>query len=1284
MKGCKYTSGGKENPLTTEIFQYLEDTPTGERQVDVLIDTLLSNGVVESKDEDLIVVGDFGRDAIVDINDTARKFFGAQRDLINLSPLGTGFKISIDQEGYNTMSLLEDPTETVKQSIPEQDQSTPEQEEEEEESQEEEDDYSEAFMTKRRADVATKLLITNLEKQIDRLERLEQTGTTEKRIKQLQLLKENMQKIERGKAKLDDILDFVDYVTEVYDRAQSLMDKIETEYEETYKTASQERRAEMLKDISELKETIDAFYSKDKSKSVLNLIQLKISKDMQDGEAKENLVTELSFAIQEMDSIDERYLELAIPIQADYLMSFAPIEVNEQIDAKIKKIRDTGQLSGLNRLDKRYLNLTFSNIKNKIARLFNTEQSINYRKQLIELNIQQLQENKLGREGIIRDLRETHKDASLFSMYADPLVYSNDASIQLFALAVKDKLVQANNATIDTKYRLRDAYKKFVEFKGVGEDNVAKLYEDMIEEVVIYKKDSSGNYVPFRMLSFVQQYDISKYNKAKNDFMTKLRETYNFPTDPSKYDDFFKSKNGKEYSKAMAAWYNENSEPIDGAYKIIADLERAAKNAGKNWAIAKNAKDEEAMKGWGRELGRLRFELDRVSREFDGTRSPIGVLTKPKLSKYSNPKFKAMPKAVKEYYDLVTQIYAEDQKKIGKSGLYRNSWEDMSYILPSVRKSGYDKMQEDGFKNSATDLLQDGFTAQETDTEFGELVKANGERVMAVPRYFTNPVTASLVSKDITNSIIKFNDMSNRYKYKGEISGVVNIMRAAIGNREVSTLTATGDVVLDQTAKKLGFNLVAPKDATQTNTYKQLDAFIKSVYYGQSMEEDMFNSKISSNKAVSFVTGLTAVSTLGFNVLQAGNQLIIDSSMSAQEGWSNQFYSREDLFWARQKMYLSGDNIATMFLESANKKFTEKHKILQMMEKFDGLQQFDEKFGKEAGSAVKKNIKLNSLFFMQSAAELKTTAERMLALSRSYKGKLKDSNGKVLLNENGEEMDLWDALIEDKTGKLIVDPRVKNFDESKFVSLLHGISKRSNQLKGGFDRTMMERSHAGRLVLVFRKYFVPAYRKRFGLNGGGAALDSELGSLMEGYYSTTANTISNAAHELFRNKDLSKAVKILLGKNATADEKANLKRFIYEQAVLTLIATVSLLTQSLFDDDDEDWATGMIGYQLLRLDTELRAFRSPKEFGRMVMSPTATARPIQNTYEAIAAMWNAAVYNTTGLGDPEDIYYQRKSGMFDKGDSKWVKEFLDALPLASGVFKSTDPTQAKKYYDQFS
>lgn len=1271
---CSYKSGNSSNIVATKVFQYIEDTATGERDASHIIDVLKQYGVVtELDDGNLVLTGDFAEQEIFDINDIANVMFGAQSPLISIEEFGEAKRVVLNPDVYQTLNMVEDPSNQTTQ-VPGQPVEV--EEEVEEEKEEETDDYSEAFMRKKNMDVVTQMIITNIQKQINRLERLEESATTKKRIVELQYLKNQMFKIEKGKATIDGYFEFVDYVLDVSDRASDLMNKIEVEYGENYKTMSQARRAEMLRNISELKETIDAFYSKDESKSIMTLLDIKITKEAKPGEMRDKLISSISQSVQEMSDINKRYLELAIPIQADYLLSFAPIAVNEQIDAKIKKIKETGQLSGINRLDKRYLKIALNPRK-----AFSTDQ----RQSLIDLNIKQLEEKKIGREQIITELRESHKDASWFSMYADPLVYSSDTSIQLFAQAVKDKLVKANQATIDTKYRLRDAYKEFVDWKGVGEDDVAKLYEDILEETVVYRKNKdTGEYFPTRVVAFVQPYNIEKFGIEKSKFVQALRKdpTLKFPEDPTEYDDYFQSDEGKEYNRRLSEWYRDNTEPVEGAQTSINELQFQLNNAIADYAKAKTAEDEKAISRAGSEIGRIRHELDRVSRLVGDRRIPVGALTRPKLSKYSNPKFNSMPAQAKKYYNLLLDVYKEDQSKIGKSGLMRNSWDDFSYIIPSVRKSAYDKVREDGFKNSAKDMLLDGFTTQETDTEFGELVKANGERVMAIPRYFTNTIEASVVSKDITNSIIKFNDMANRYRYKGEITGVVNVMQAAIENRKVTTMTATGDTVLDAVAKKFNFKLVPPKEGKDTNAYKQLDAFIKSVYYGQSLDKDLVDGKLSSNKVVSFLTGLTALSTLSFNILQSGNQLVIDSAMSAQEGWGNQFYSREDLLWARSKMYYAGEMFG-MYGESISPKFTKKNKIMKMMERFDALQQFDEKFGEEAGTAAKKAVSLNSLFFLQTGAELKTTAERMLALSRSYKGKLKDASGKVILNDKGEEADLWDVLIEDSKGKLIVDPRVKNFDETRFVSVLHGISKRSNQLKGSFDRSMMERSHAGRLMLLFRKYFVPAYRKRWGYSAGGAAIDTELGQVMEGYYSTAFTVAGNAINEFARG-NIMEGIKTALGKNATKDEMANLKRFLYEQTILTILSVTALLGSSLLDDDDEDWVVGMIGYQMKRLGSELSAFYNPAEFGRIIMSPTATARPIINTWEAANKMYQTALYHTTGIGDPDNIYYQRRAGRYEKGDAKWVKEFLDAFPVASGVFKSMDPQEASKYWDLYN
>ena len=83
-----------------------------------------------------------------------------------------------------------------------------------------------------------------------------------------------------------------------------------------------------------------------------------------------------------------------------------------------------------------------------------------------------------------------------------------------------------------------------------------------------------------------------------------------------------------------------------------------------------------------------------------------------------------MPAEARTYYNLLLDQYKKDQKRLGRSALRRNSWDDFSYILPSIRKEGYDDSGEWSPK-SIKDIADDS-EPQETDTEFGALIDLTG------------------------------------------------------------------------------------------------------------------------------------------------------------------------------------------------------------------------------------------------------------------------------------------------------------------------------------------------------------------------------------------------------------------------------------------------------------------------------------------------------------------------------------------------------------------------------
>ena len=356
------------------------------------------------------------------------------------------------------------------------------------------------------------------------------------------------------------------------------------------------------------------------------------------------------------------------------------------------------------------------------------------------------------------------------------------------------------------------------------------------------------------------------------------------------------------------------------------------------------------------------------------------------------------------------------------------------------------------------------------------------------------------------------------------------------------------------------------------------------------------------------------------------------------------------------------------------KSFAPQSKIVQAIRYFDAL---GEVLGStkedKTGPRILKLIQEGPMA-LQTIAEHETGVTRMLALMDSYRGKLKDKNGDVIKNEKGEDANLWDVFIKDeKTGRFDVDPRVANFSRNRFMSKISGINKRTNQVKTKFDDAIIQRRWYGKLIMLFRRYFVPSLRKHYGHNGlrGGIHRDLELGTVSEG----TMETLWRFMKETWGN--YGNGVKVY--KMMTDMEKQNLRRSGISMAFWTLCALIAMV---LSDDDDEDdsWAESFLLYQALRMQTELTQFIRPMEFLKTANSPTATVRPVTKAIE-LADMIAFKAIPSLFTGDTEGLYYQRKSGIHEKGDSKLLAKFGALLPIIGGIDKSSDPATAAKWFD---
>ena len=95
---------------------------------------------------------------------------------------------------------------------------------------------------------------------------------------------------------------------------------------------------------------------------------------------------------------------------------------------------------------------------------------------------------------------------------------------------------------------------------------------------------------------------------------------------------------------------------------------------------------------------------------------------------------------------------------------------------------------------------------------------------------------------------------------------------------------------------------------------------------------------------------------------------------------------------------------------------------------------------------------------------------------------------------------------------------------------------------------------------------------------------------------------------------------------------------------------------------------------------------NPLEFYTIaVRSPTATARPFENSLKAIWLIFLEAQYQSgLHISEQEELekklFYQRKSGDFEAGDRKLGKVGAQLTPGLNGLLK--DAEQASKWFDR--
>lgn len=1149
-----------------------------------------------------------------------------------------------------------------------------------------------------------------VEDSIVQLERVPEENRKESAINTLKVLKS---KLEKEITTIEQLIPFIQYANRLVVEAENVFEHVSEQFTEG--ATDPEERMSMITRLTNVGKYLSDFFDGDGSlmATIQSLTQKELTKvkgrlgsstvtaaEKTTLGTREKALTDsiqvLNDAIVRMNIVREDYSDKGVPMLVDLLLDYHTPEINN--DIKIIQDNNTAnnRTVGLNRATTEY-----REIEEKYKGKLTDEQKAEKQKALVELANKQLEGSKIGRDTLISELREAQKDKSTFSYLADPFVYSSQPALQLFASFLKDHIYKASDDTREAIYRIAPAYKKFESVKGSDVDP-AKFNEDLYEVVPYSLKDEkSGEYRTERILSFVQPYDMNKYNVAQREMYTKAAEATGRPkrSDKDAYEVWEKDKTKvRQYYSIISKWYAENTEKsftADLQLKKLKDKKAKAQVALKQATLND---DSVKMAIASADVQVYSKAIDEIWDDYNKTYRGSAVMPN---SKYLNSKFDKLidrkgsnnienweaKSPAGEYYKTLMLEYTKAQKRMGYGNLIRNNWDSFSYMAPPSRAEGLEKIQKDGMFEAAKDFGRDTFTFLETDIAYGESINANKEiRNKIIPIYMHNPINEKFVSRDLGTTVVQFIGMANMFHHKSAVQGAVIMMADVIEKRDVLETEADGTPIIHKLASKLGYTRYKKrKKGKDSNNYKHLVSFIEANFYGE--KEIMstiapLGKTLSLNKMAAKIATYTAMNNLAGNLLQATNQIIIDNIRMQEEAAAGEFFSGKDYLWAK-KQYFTAEAMSSMQDAGA---FAAKSKIVQAAQMFDAFQNyFGEQMDKKTGVKVLKAASLSGMFSLQHAAEHESAMTRMLALFKSYEGKLVDKTGNVIKTKEGGNANVYDVIVDNGDGvfKLRDDVYIKNadgniikFNKMQVINKISAITKKTNQIKSDFDRVHLQRHWGGKLVMLFRNYFVPSLRRHFGHMGfsGGLYRDLEANKLSEGTLFTSAR---------FLKESISSGFKFGRMYGQLNDfEKANLSRLGVTLGYITAALAIVSTIMAMIDDDEDEKTYGKLFllYQAKRVQSELTQFVNPVEFLKLASSPSAAIRPFQKGMDLI---WFTLTEELPYIawGDTDGIYYERKSGIHQKGDSKFTAKLEAMFPILNGIQKSRTPEEAVKWFD---
>lgn len=640
----------------------------------------------------------------------------------------------------------------------------------------------------------------------------------------------------------------------------------------------------------------------------------------------------------------------------------------------------------------------------------------------------------------------------------------------------------------------------------------------------------------------------------------------------------------------------------------------------------------------------------------------------PKKSLYPSNKLSSLNSAQMKYYNDFMKIKSVLDTLIPESAVYKyKAIQDRNETLEAIKDTP-------GLKNKAKaygSSLADRVLRREDDDEYGNtledtdengvtkvLVDFNGQEVRRLPIYYTNMLKdMSRLSLDASSSIIKYGAMAMNYHSMFQIVDTLELGRDLMRQRKIQQHKGSRKLIEKINALGQSLQKDYEKGGEDSNIVRRYDDLLDMQVYGRmKLDEGTWNvmgKEVDKAKVADAVAHVTSLSTLGFNFFSGINNVTVGKFQLMIEAVAGEYFGYKDTLVA-EKNYFAG--LPALTAEIGSNMVTSKLGLIT--ETFDVFQDWDSeaKSNDFYKSTTERIFGKGSVYFLQSAGEHYMQSKTLLSYMSAYK--VKDATGK--------EISLYDAY---EVSKEIVDGKVVDaklklkdgvtkldgsaFTEEDVMEITHKVAKINQGMHGIYnnaDKSAIQKYALGRLAIMFRKWMVPHYNRRF----KGTYYDVQLDQWREGFHGTMGKFIVQLAKELKQGQlNIATSWKAL-----SNHEKANIKRSLTE-VISFLALSLALFLMGSWKDKDT-WAGRVAQYQLRRLHLELgTSFYVPMmvtEGMTILQSPSAAMKTTNLAIE------------TLNLFDLSD---EITAGKY-KGHSVYYRNAMQNMPVLGNVRKVFD------------